>query len=73
MCDGDAAEPFRRFLAHVSTRWRVTAPEECGGRSAPQDAAARTDHTDIRDRCSPSATPPGIVKATTGGGIFYSL
>jgi len=73
MCDGDAAGPFRRFLARVGERWRVTAVEQAMAgprrKMLPLAPIART----FGDRLLAIGDAAGIVKATTGGGIFYSL
>jgi digeranylgeranylglycerophospholipid reductase len=73
MCDGDAADAFRRFLAHVAERWEVTAPTEAAAgprrKMLPLAPIART----FSDRVVAIGDAAGIVKATTGGGIYYSL
>jgi flavin-dependent dehydrogenase len=73
MCDGDAAEPFRRFFAHVAQRWQVSAPTETAAgprrKMLPLAPIART----FGDRVVAIGDAAGIVKATTGGGIYYSL
>jgi len=72
MCDGESAEPFRRFLARVAGRWGV-APREAGSnprrKMLPLAPIART----FADRVVAIGDAAGIVKATTGGGIYYSL
>jgi digeranylgeranylglycerophospholipid reductase len=73
MCDGESAEPFRRFLARVAARWGVAAPCEAGSnprrKILPLAPIART----FADRVVAIGDAAGIVKATTGGGIYYSL
>ena len=73
MCDGDSAEPFRRFLARIGERWRVAVPREAGSnprrKMLPLAPIART----FADRVVAIGDAGGIVKATTGGGIYYSL
>jgi digeranylgeranylglycerophospholipid reductase len=73
MCDGDAADPFRRFLARVGERWGVAGPGEAGTsprrKMLPLAPVART----FADRVVAIGDAAGIVKATTGGGIYYSL
>jgi digeranylgeranylglycerophospholipid reductase len=73
MCDGDSAEPFRRFLARVAERWGVAVPREAGSnprrKMLPLAPIART----FADRVVAIGDAAGIVKATTGGGIYYSL
>ena len=73
MCDGESAEPFRRFLARVAGRWGVAAPREAGSnprrKILPLAPIART----FADRVVAIGDAAGIVKATTGGGIYYSL
>lgn len=70
MCDGDAAGPFQRFLARVGPRWRVA--QQAGSprrKMLPLAPIART----FADRLLAIGDAAGIVKATTGGGIYYSL
>ena len=73
MCDGESAEPFRRFLARVAGRWGVATPREAGSnprrKILPLAPIART----FADRVVAIGDAAGIVKATTGGGIYYSL
>jgi len=70
MCDGDAAGPFQRFLARVGPRWRVAQPAGSPRRKMlPLAPIART----FADRLLAIGDAAGIVKATTGGGIYYSL
>jgi flavin-dependent dehydrogenase len=71
MCEGDAAEPFRRFLARVRQRWQVPAQTAARPRRKmlPLAPITRT----FGDRLVAIGDAAGIVKATTGGGIYYSL
>jgi geranylgeranyl reductase family protein len=73
MCDGDATEPFRRFLARVGERWGIIGPPDAGAsprrKMLPLAPIART----FADRVVAIGDAAGIVKATTGGGIYYSL
>jgi geranylgeranyl reductase family protein len=73
MCDGDAAGPFRRFLDAVGSRWGVSAPSDAAlqprRKMLPLAPIPRT----FADRLVAIGDAAGIVKATTGGGIYYSL
>jgi geranylgeranyl reductase family protein len=75
MCDRDAREHFDRFLARVGPRWQTgTAGCSDAGMTPrikvlPLGPIDRTYH----DRILVVGDAAGIVKATTGGGIYYSL
>lgn len=75
MCDRDARDYFNRFLARVGPRWQ-TGTQGCydGGRESrgkmlPLAPIEKT----YADRLLAVGDAAGIVKATTGGGIYYSL
>ena len=71
MCERDSAVHFDRFLSHVASRWglafdQVPAPRQ---KLLPLAPIGRT----FADRVLAIGDAGGIVKATTGGGIYYSL
>jgi geranylgeranyl reductase family protein len=75
MCDRDAREYFEKFLSRVGPRWQ-TGTQGCfdGGRPSrgkmlPLAPIERT----FTNRLLAVGDAAGIVKATTGGGIYYSL
>ena len=73
MCARDAREHFDRFLATISPRWGIGA-SPCGGlaprsKMLPLAPIARTYGL----RLLAVGDAAGLVKATTGGGIYYSL
>ncbi|HEX2310299.1 MAG TPA: NAD(P)/FAD-dependent oxidoreductase [Vicinamibacterales bacterium] len=73
MCDGDAAHPFRRFLARIGERWSIqVAPDEVPRPRRKMLPLAPIPRT-YTDRLLAIGDAGGIVKATTGGGIYYSL
>jgi geranylgeranyl reductase family protein len=71
MCGRDSAAHFARFVDRVSERWEiasvdVTAPRQ---KLLPLAPLPRT----FGDRVVAVGDAGGLVKATTGGGIYYSL
>ena len=73
MCASDAREHFERFLATIGPRWGIR-PDACGGHAPrskmlPLAPIARTYGL----RVLAVGDAAGLVKATTGGGIYYSL
>ena len=71
MCARNAGEYFRQFLARVGPAWGVdvaTAPRP-RRRLLPLSAIRRT----YSDRVLAIGDAAGLVKPTTGGGIYYSL
>jgi geranylgeranyl reductase family protein len=75
MCDRDAREHFDRFLARIGSRWEIglqgcrdagLAPRS---KILPLSPITRTFTT----RLLAVGDAAGLVKATTGGGIYYSL
>lgn len=71
MCDGLAREHFDRFLSRVALRWGVAVDADLTPRTkmlplGPVDRSYAPRVLAIGDAA-------GIVKATTGGGIYYSL
>ncbi len=75
MCDGNAREHFDRFLARIGPRWQTgTATVFHAGMTPrtkilPLAPIART----YGARLLAVGDAAGLVKATTGGGIYYSL
>lgn len=70
MCDRDAGRHFARILDEVSSRWGVRA-DQCRPRQKilPLGPIDRT----YSDRVVVLGDAAGLVKPTTGGGIYYSL
>ena len=75
MCDRDARDHFDRFLAKIGPRWQ-TGTQGCfdggiasRGKMLPLAPIERT----YADRLLAVGDAAGLVKATTGGGIYYSL
>jgi geranylgeranyl reductase family protein len=75
MCEHDAQEYFDRFLARIGPRWKTGSPTclDAGVRPRfkmlPLGPIART----YAARLLAVGDAAGLVKATTGGGIYYSL
>jgi geranylgeranyl reductase family protein len=71
MCEGDAAGFFRQFVNRVGPSWGV--PSELVGeprrRLLPLSTLSRT----FASRLLVVGDAAGLVKPTTGGGIYYSL
>ena len=75
MCDRDAARYFDRLLDRIAIAWGVSTIDEDGRRLVPRTKMlplAPIDRT-FTDRVLAVGDAAGLVKATTGGGIFYSL
>jgi flavin-dependent dehydrogenase len=71
MCDGDAAAHFRQVLQRLGPSWGVAA-DACGSprrRLLPLAPIPRT----YANRLLVIGDAAGLVKATTGGGIYYSV
>lgn len=71
MAEGDAGGCFSRMLARVSERWAITVPETPAPRRRmlPLASVKRT----YADRVLAVGDAAGLVKPTTGGGIYYSV
>jgi geranylgeranyl reductase family protein len=71
MCEGDAAVYFRQFVNRVGPSWGI--PSELVGeprrRVLPLSSLSRT----FASRLLVVGDAAGLVKPTTGGGIYYSL
>jgi digeranylgeranylglycerophospholipid reductase len=70
MCDGDAPRYFQRLASRVVARWGITGdlarPRQ---KILPLAPISRT----YADRLLAIGDAAGLVKPTTGGGIYYSL
>ena len=71
MCDGDAPRYFQRLAARVAPRWGLAAADLGCPRQKilPLAPISRT----YGDRLLAIGDAAGLVKPTTGGGIYYSL
>jgi geranylgeranyl reductase family protein len=71
MADGDAGPYFSRMLARVREAWRVAVPDAQGPRRRmlPLGSVKRS----YADRVLAVGDAAGMVKPTTGGGIYYSV
>jgi geranylgeranyl reductase family protein len=71
MCGRDSAAHFARFVNRVSGRWDI-APADAAAPRQKLLPLAPIDRT-FADRVIAVGDAGGLVKATTGGGIYYSL
>lgn len=71
MCDGDAGAHFRRMVHALRDRWGIHVDEGCTPRLKALPLAP-IDRT-FTDRVLVVGDAAGLVKPTTGGGIYYSL
>ena len=71
MCEGDAGRHFRRVVDAVASRWGVTVPDGCQPRQKVLPLAPIG--CTYSDRVLVLGDAAGLVKPTTGGGIYYSL
>jgi digeranylgeranylglycerophospholipid reductase len=71
MCQGDPAPAFRRFVRQVAASWGVPADviAEPRRRYLPLSTLPRT----FAPRVLAIGDAAGLVKPTTGGGIYYSV
>jgi digeranylgeranylglycerophospholipid reductase len=71
MCEGDPARPFGNVLARVGSKWGVSADsmQMPRRRFLPLAPIERT----YADRVLAVGDAAGLVKPTTGGGIYYSI
>jgi flavin-dependent dehydrogenase len=75
MCARDAREHFDRFLTKIAPRWGTAGGDCLDGGAAPRSKMlplAPIPRT-FTDRVVAVGDAAGLVKATTGGGIYYSL
>lgn len=71
MCDGDARAHFHRMVAQLQSRWGIAVDESRTPRlKALPLAPIEQTYT---DRVLVLGDAAGLVKPTTGGGIYYSL
>jgi geranylgeranyl reductase family protein len=71
MAGSDPAEYFSRMVARVRSRWGVAVPDGCSPkrRMLPLGAVRRS----YGERILAVGDAAGLVKPTTGGGIYYSV
>jgi digeranylgeranylglycerophospholipid reductase len=71
MCDGDAKGFFRRLAMRLQFRWGIEGAADCIPRQKilPLGPIKRT----YADRLLVLGDAAGLVKPTTGGGIYFSL
>jgi digeranylgeranylglycerophospholipid reductase len=75
MCERDARDYFDQFLKRIGPRWRTGSPACLNGGVSPRikmlplGPIART----YAPRVLAVGDAAGLVKATTGGGIYYSI
>jgi len=71
MCDGDAGGHFRRMFEAIAPRWGAQLSDSCVPRQKvlPLAPIRRT----YANRVLVLGDAAGLVKPTTGGGIYYSL
>lgn len=71
MAEGDAGTFFSRMLGRVRERWSVAVPDALAPRRRmlPLASVTRT----YADRVLVVGDAAGLVKPTTGGGIYYSV
>jgi geranylgeranyl reductase family protein len=71
MCRADAGRHFRRLLEAIRLRWGITVPDDWQPRqkALPLGPIDRT----YCNRVLVVGDAAGLVKPTTGGGIYYSL
>lgn len=75
MCERDAREHFDRFLESIAPRWQIDL-RLCGdGGLAPRSKVLPLGPIErtYSKRILAVGDAAGLVKATTGGGIYYSL
>ena len=71
MCEGDPARPFGNLLARIGSRWGASADsmQMPRRRFLPLAPIERT----YAERVLAVGDAAGLVKPTTGGGIYYSI
>lgn len=71
MCDGDAPRYFHRMVDRVRARWEIRAGVSCQPHQKilPLAVISKT----YMSRLLAIGDAAGLVKPTTGGGIYYSL
>ena len=75
MCEHDAREHFDRFLARIAPRWKTGTMDCHDGGLAPRTKMLPLGPIEktYAARVVAIGDAAGLVKATTGGGIYYSL
>jgi flavin-dependent dehydrogenase len=75
MCERDAREYFDKFLARISPRWQTGAFDCLDGGLVPRTKMLPLGPIEktYATRVLAIGDAAGLVKATTGGGIYYSL
>jgi geranylgeranyl reductase family protein len=71
MADGDAGAFFSRMLERVRDRWSIAVPDALAPRRRMLPLASVT--RSYADRVLAVGDAAGLVKPTTGGGIYYSV
>jgi digeranylgeranylglycerophospholipid reductase len=71
MCERDAAGRFRQILGRIADRWGVDAGAT--GRPRQKMLPLAPIRRTYADRLLVVGDAAGLVKATTGGGIYYSV
>ena len=71
MCDGDPARPFANVLARLAPSWGV--PRETPQLPRRRLLPLAPIHRTYADRLLVVGDAAGLVKPTTGGGIYYSI
>lgn len=71
MCEGDASRFFQRMMDAIAPRWGVDATERLQPRQKVLPLAPLKQT--YADRVLVLGDAAGLVKPTTGGGIYYSL
>lgn len=75
MCDGNAGQHFKTLVERIGSRWGV---DRCAGDAALTEPRLKMLplaplRKTFADRILAIGDAAGLVKATTGGGIYYSL
>src|SRR6185369_775468 len=75
MCERDAREYFDRFLARIAPRWKTGVADCRDGSLLPRTKMLPLGPIEktYATRVLAIGDAAGLVKATTGGGIYYSL
>ena len=73
MCRDHAPERFREFAASVAGRWQIDEREVAGARPRPRMLPLAPIPRSFTGRIVAVGDAAGLVKATTGGGVYYSL
>ncbi|RPJ57895.1 MAG: NAD(P)/FAD-dependent oxidoreductase, partial [Acidobacteria bacterium] len=73
MCNGDAGAHFRGLLESVASRWGIDAAEAAASRPRLRMLPIAPIPRTYAERLVAVGDAAGLVKATTGGGVYYSL